>query len=51
MEDENHHLDEDDVDRFPRQPTRPVLLASLMVYAPRGTFRYTFSIKESIIMM
>ena len=38
MEDEDYHLDEDDVDRFPRQPARPVLLASEMAYAPRGTF-------------
>ena len=38
MEDEDYHLDEDDVDRFPRQPARPVSLASEVAYAPRGTF-------------
>ena len=38
MEDEDYYLDEDDVDRVPRQPARPVLLASLMACTPRGTF-------------
>lgn len=38
MEDEDYHLDEDEMDRFPRQPARPVSLASLMAYAPQGIF-------------
>ena len=38
MEDEGYHLDEDEMDRFPRQPAPLVLLASLMACAPRGTF-------------
>ena len=37
MKDEDYHLDENDVDRFPRQPVRPVLLAPVMAYAPRST--------------
>ena len=46
VEDADQHLDEDEVDHFPRQPARPVLLASLMACAPRGTFWYTFSVKK-----
>ena len=38
MEDKNYHLDEDEVDRFSRQPAHQALLASLMAYAPQGTF-------------
>ena len=38
MKDEDYHLDEDDVDRFPRQPARQVLLVSEMAYSRQGTF-------------
>lgn len=43
--DEDYHL-EDGQDRFPRQLTRPGLLAYLMAYTPRGTFLYTLSTKR-----